>query len=87
MTEDLGVGVIDLQAAEQSHECLLLGWSPRIVGIAVGVEASFVADTYRVGIIATGMGSCHLLGTAPVGMPVLRNVKPITRASEVNPES
>ena len=74
VTEDLCVGVIRLQTAEQSQEGPFLGRGSRIIDIAVGIEASFVTDAYRMGIVATGMGTSHLLGATPVGMPVLRDV-------------
>jgi hypothetical protein len=74
VTEDLCVGVICLQTAEQSHEGSLLGRSPRIVGLAVGVEASFVADAYRMGIVASGMGTYHLLRATTVYFAILRDI-------------
>ena len=74
VTEDLGIGIIDLQAAEQGDERMLLSRSAGIVGLAVGIEASLVTDADGVGIVATGMGTNHFLGTALVDLSVLGDV-------------
>ena len=74
MTEDLCVGIIHLQTAEQGQQRVLLGWCTRISGFAVGIETALVANAYRMGIVAADMGSCHLLGATPMRVPVLRDV-------------
>ena len=74
MTKDLGIGIIDLQAAEQCDQSMLLSGGTGIGGIAVGIEASFVADSNAVGIVAAGMGSNHILGAALVHLAILGDV-------------
>jgi len=74
VTEDLGIWVVGLQATEQGVHRTFLGRGTRIVGFALGIEASFVADAYRVGVVAAGVGSDHFFGTALVELAVLRDV-------------
>ena len=64
VTEDDGIGIVDLQAAKQVEEGVLLSGGTRIVVLAVGIETALVTDANRVGIITTGMGTDHLFGTA-----------------------
>lgn len=74
MTKDLGIGIVDLQAAEQCDQSMLLSGGTGIGGIAVGIEASFVADSNAVGIVVAGMGSNHILGAALVHLAILGDV-------------
>ena len=74
MTEDDGIRVVDLQGAEQGNERCLLGRSACVGRSALFVKASFVADTNRVGIVATGMSSYHFFWTARMELAVLGDV-------------
>lgn len=74
MTKNLGIGVIGLQSTQQSDEGMLLGRSAGVVGLAIGIEASLIANANRVGVVATGMGSNHILGAALVEMAILGDV-------------
>ena len=74
MTKDLGVGVIGLQSSKQGDESMLLGRGAGVAGLAVGIEASLIANANRVGVVATGMGSNHILGAALVEMAILGDV-------------
>ena len=51
-----------------------MGRSSRVGRTALFVKTSFVADTNRVGIVATGMGSYHFLWTAKMELSVLGDV-------------
>ena len=74
MTENLGIWIIDLQTAEQVDHRVLLSWCARVIRFAVGIKASFVTDAYRMGIVATGVRSGHVLGTTLVYLSILGNV-------------
>ena len=74
MTKDLGVGVIGLQSSKQGDESMLLGRGAGVAGLAVGIEASLIANANRVGVVATGMGSNHLLGATLVEFAILGDV-------------
>ena len=55
VTHDLGIGVVDLQGAEQGDEGSALGWSAGVGGAAFLVEASLVADADGVGVVVAGL--------------------------------
>ena len=55
VAHDLGIGIVDLQGAEQGDEGCSLGRSPGIGFMTFLIEASFVADADGVGIVMTGM--------------------------------
>ena len=79
MAKDLGIGVVDLQGSKQGDEGSLLGWGAGVVGLAIGIETSLIADADTVGVIATGMGTNHLLGAALVQLAVLGDVIVVAR--------
>ena len=74
MTKDAGIGVVNLQGAKQRHEGALLGRGTGVGGLAIGIKASLVADADGMGIVATGMGTYHILGAALVQLAVLGDV-------------
>ena len=55
VAHDLGIGVVDLQGAEQGDEGSALGWRAGVGGAAFLVEASFVADADGVGVVVAGV--------------------------------
>ena len=55
VTHDLGIGVVDLQGAEQGDEGSALGWGAGVGGAAFLVQASFVADADGVGVVVAGV--------------------------------
>ena len=59
MADDLGIGIVLLQRAEQREEGLLLGRSAGVGGAATVVEASLVTDAYGVGVVVAGVGTDH----------------------------
>ena len=79
MAKDLGIGVVDLQGAEQRHEGVLLGRGTGVVGLAIGIETTLIADADTMGVVATGVGTNHLLGAALVQLAVLSDVIVVAR--------
>ena len=74
VAEDLGIGVIDLQRAEQGDESSTLRRSTGVGRSAFLVEPAFVTDTDRVGIVVAGMGADHLFGTTDMELAVTGNI-------------
>jgi hypothetical protein len=79
MAKDAGIGVVDLQSTKQGDEGSFLGRGSGVVGLAIGIEASLIADADGMGIVATGMGTDHLLGAALVQLAVLGDVVMVAR--------
>ena len=59
VADNLGIGIVLLQGAEQREEGLLLGRGAGVGGTATFVEASLVADADGVGIVVAGVGADH----------------------------
>jgi hypothetical protein len=74
MAKDLGIGVIGLQGPKQGDEGMLLGRGAGVIGFAIGIETSLIANANRMGVVATGMGSNHILGAALVELAILGDV-------------
>ena len=74
MTKDPGIGIIGLQSAKQRDKRLLLSRGTGVHFFALGIETSLVANANRVGVVATGMGSNHILGAALVEFAILGDV-------------
>ena len=74
MAKNLGIGVIGLQSSKQGGEGMLLGRGAGVAGLAVGIEASLIANANTMGVVATGVGSNHILGTALVELAILGDV-------------
>lgn len=82
MAEDAGIGVGFLQTAEQAQQGALLAGCAGVGGVAVLVEASFVADAERVLVVAYGVGTDQLLVARLVGPAVAGDVVVVARESE-----
>ena len=80
VTHDLGIGVVDFQRAEQGDEGCTLGWRTGVVGFAVLVEASLVADAERVQVVSYGVSADHLLGPSEVQLSVAGDVVVVAAA-------
>jgi hypothetical protein len=74
MTKDFGIGVIGLQSTKQGDEGMLLGRGTGVGSFTTGIETSLIANANRVGVVATGMGSNHILGSALVELAILGDV-------------
>ena len=59
-----------------------LGWCAGVGGMAVGIEASLVADADAVEVVMLGMGTDFFLGTAGVEVAVLGDVIVVTDGAE-----
>ena len=82
MAEDAGIGMGLLQATEQAQQGAFLTGRAGVVGIAVLVEAPFVADAERVLVVAYGVGTDQLLVARLVGPAVAGDVVVVARESE-----
>jgi len=80
MADDLGIGIVLLQGAEQREEGLLLGRGAGVGGAAFLVETALVTDADGVGIVVAGVGADHLFGTAEVQLSVAGDVVVIAAA-------
>ena len=74
MTKDLGIGVVSLQSTKQGDEGVLLSRGAGVVGLAIGIKTSLIANANTMGVVATGMGSNHILGAALVEFAILGDV-------------
>ena len=74
MAKDLGIGVIGLQSSKQGDEGMLLGRGAGVGSFAIGIETALITNANGMGVVATGMGSNHLLGTAHVEFAILGDV-------------
>ena len=55
VAHDLGIGVVDLQGAEQGDEGCSLGWRAGVGSAAFLIEATLVTDADAMGIVMAGM--------------------------------
>lgn len=84
MTEDLGIGIVVQQAAEQGLHGVLLSWGTGIVGFALLIETAFVADAYRMGIVSAGVSTNLFLWATAVYLTILCDVVVIADALETS---
>ena len=82
VAEDAGIGMGFLQATEQAQQGALLLRRAGVGGVAMLVEAAFVADTERMTVVANGVGTDQLLMARLVDMSVAGDVVVVTRESE-----
>ena len=82
MAEDAGIGMGFLQATEQAQQGALLLQCAGVGGIAMLIEAPFVADAERVLVVAYGVGTDQLFVARLVGRPVACDVVVVARKSE-----
>ena len=82
MTEDLGVGMFFLQAAQQPEQGAFLPRCAGIVGISLLVQTTFVAYAERMLVVAHGVGTDQLFVARLVGPAVACDVVVVARESE-----
>ena len=70
MTDDPGDRIALLQQTEHLMQHLLLGLRPRVLGLALLVQASLVAHAYRVRVEALDVATDHRYRAAVVHRPV-----------------
>ncbi len=82
MAEDAGIGVGLLQATEQTQQGAFLAGRAGVGGVAMLVEATFVADAERVLVVAYGVGAHQLFVARLVGPAVACDVVVVACESE-----
>ena len=82
VAEDAGFGMGFLQTAEQAQQGAFLAGCAGVGGVAVLVEASFVADAERMLVVAQGVGTDQLFVSRLVGLAVAGDVVVVARESE-----
>lgn len=80
VADDLGIGIVLLQGAEQREEGLFLGRGAGVGGAAFLVEATLVADADGVGVVVAGVSPDHLFGAAEVQLSVAGDVVVVAAA-------
>ncbi len=80
VADDLGIGIVLFQGAEQREEGLFLGGSAGVGGAAFLVKATLVADADGMGVVVAGVSPDHLLGTAEVQLSVAGDVVVVAAA-------
>ena len=80
VADDLGIGIVLLQGAEQREESFFLSRSAGVGGAAFLVETALVADTDGMGVVVAGMGADHLFGAAEVQLSVAGDVVVVAAA-------
>ena len=61
VADDAGVGVFDPQIFQQLEHGSFLGLGPGVIGMAFGIEASFIADADGAAVVVAGMGPTDVL--------------------------
>lgn len=82
VTEDPSIGVRGLQAAQQPEQGAFLAGCAGVGGVAMLVEATFVADAERVLVVAYGVGAHQLFVARLVGPAVACDVVVVACESE-----
>ena len=82
MTEDLSLWVFLLQSSQQLQQSLLLCFCPCVGRLPLFVQATLVADTERMFVIAFGVGTDELFMARLVRPTVASDVVVITRETE-----
>lgn len=71
---DLGIGIIFLECAEEGNQCCTLFRGAGIFILAFLVQASFVADANRMGVVMTGVHADLLFITRLIDLAVLLDI-------------
>ena len=82
MTEDLGIGMLSLQAAQQPEQGAFLLRCASVGSSAVLVQATFVAYAERMLVVAHGVGTDQLFVACLLGPTVACDVVVVARESE-----
>ena len=80
VADDFDIGIVDLQRAEQGNEGCLLSRGAGVGSTAFLVKATLVADADGVGVVVSGVGADHLLGTTEVQLSVAGDVVVVAAA-------
>ena len=82
VTEDDGLGVVDAERLEQGVQSGFLRCGAGVLGTALGVETSFVADADGVLVVVAGMGAGEVLVAGLVQLAVALNVVVVAGEAE-----
>ena len=82
VTEDDGFGVIDAQRLQQGVQGGFLRCGAGVLGTALGVETSFVADADGVLVVVAGMGAGEVLVAGLIYLAVALNVVVVAGEAE-----
>jgi len=82
VTEDAGIGVVDLERLKQVPEGGLLLGSAGVGRMACGGEASLIADADGVLVVMAGMGASQVLMTGLIDLTIASDVVVITGEPE-----
>ena len=82
MTDDLSVGIVLLEGAEESNEGSLLCGRAGVVFFTSLVEASLVADADGVLVVAPGMGADEVLVARLVHLTIAGDVVVVAGVAE-----
>jgi hypothetical protein len=74
MAEDVGVGIVCPQTAQQGMKGGFLFTGPGVSGKTLGCQAALVADADAVLVVMAGMGTGEVLVTGVIDMAVLGDV-------------
>lgn len=80
VAEDLGIGIIELQGAEQGDKGCTLSRGTGVCSTTFLVETSLVANTNRVGIVVAGVSTDHLFWSALMKLTVTGDVVVVAAA-------
>ena len=80
VAHNLGIGVVDLQRAEQGDEGCTLSRGTGIGRATTVIETAFVTDTNGVGIVMPGMSTDHLFGTSDMKLAITGDVVVVATA-------
>ena len=80
VTDDLCIGVIDLQGSEQGDESCTLCWGTSVFCTSFLVKTTFVADADRMGVVMPGMSADLFFRASDVELTITGNVVVVATA-------
>ena len=85
VADDLGLGVFELQQAEQRPQRVLLCRCPGVGGVSLRVQSALVAYAQRMFVVALGMCSHEVLVACLVQLSVAGDIVVVAGESEAVP--
>jgi len=83
VAKDLGIGVVDLEGAEQGDEGCTLGWGACVGWIAFLVQAAFVTNADGVGVVVAGVHTDLVFRASQMDLAVFLNEVVVANAFSV----
>ena len=84
MTDNSGIGIVELQRVEQMGHGGLLGRRAGVGRSALLVEASLIADANAVGVVPTGVGTGKALRATGMDDTIARDIIVVANAVEAS---